>query len=50
MKKWITIIYQSRTDLVIHADKLIDTLFYMQSLWWHLDRIDDEDQLLYYYR
>lgn len=50
MKKGITIVFQSKNELVIHADKLIDTLFYMQSLWWHIDRIDDTDQLLFYYR
>lgn len=50
MKKWIKIIFQSKNELVIYTDKLFDTLFYMQSLWWHLDRIDDTDQLLFYYR
>lgn len=50
MKRWIEIVFQSRTELVVHTDRLIDTLFYMQTLWRHLDRIDDQDQLLYYYR
>lgn len=50
MRREIDIVFQSRTELVVRTERLIDTLFYMQSLWRHLDRIDDTDQLLYYYR
>lgn len=50
MKRGIDIVFCGKHDLVIHTEKLMDTLFYMQTLGWHLDRIDDTDHLLFYYR
>ena len=50
MKRWIDIVFCGKHDLVIHTENLLDTLFYIQTLWRHLDRIDDTDHLIFYYR
>lgn len=61
MKKWIVVHIDKPKYCIITTTKLFDTIFYMQSLWYHLADIQEDDiwdkdmwrieqNILYYYR
>lgn len=61
LKKWIKICLEEPKRMIIHTTRLLDTLFYMQSLWWKLWNMEADDiitndgkviewELLYYYK
>lgn len=61
LKKWIKICLEEPKRMIVHTTRLLDTLFYMQSLWWKLWNMEADDiitndgkviewELLYYYK
>lgn len=59
-KRGIKILMQTKDRLIIETTKTMDTIFYMQTLWWHIAKMEADDiwhdgklverNLLYYYR
>lgn len=59
-QKWIKVLLQTKDRLVLETTKTIDTLFYLQPFWWHLENIQEDDiykdgkriekNILYYYK
>lgn len=58
---WIKILHHDDDNLVLETTNLLDTLFFVSSLWrWHIERIQDDDiindgerierNVLYFYR
>lgn len=61
LKKWWTVCAEWKNWCVVSSTDTYDTIFYMQSLWWHVHDIQEDDirdkdiwrierNLLYYYK
>lgn len=42
-QRWITIIKQTDTELILLTTRLLNTLFLLQSKGWRLERLEDYD-------
>ena len=60
-EKWWIVCTEWDNRVIISSMNTFDTLFFMQSLWWHLNKIEEDDirdkdmwrverNLLYYYK
>lgn len=59
-QKGIKVLHKDKEHLVLQTTNLIDTLFYVQTFWWHIDDIQADDitkdgktierNILYYYK